>query len=60
MVIKEAKAFTPSRWRDPKNWRDQFPQEIRIHQLLEERRAVEAAMCRHIICCRAHRLWMKH
>ncbi|KAI4635872.1 hypothetical protein J4E83_000826 [Alternaria metachromatica] len=39
MVIKEAKAFTPSRWRDPKNWRDRLPQEIRIHQLLEERRA---------------------
>ncbi|KAI4961539.1 hypothetical protein J4E86_000567 [Alternaria arbusti] len=60
MVIKEAKAFTPSRWRDPKNWRDRLPQEIRIHQLLEERRAVDPAMCRHIIRCRAHRLWMEH
>jgi len=60
MVIKEAKAFTPSRWRDPKNWRDRLPQEIRIHQLLEERRAVDPVMCRHIIRCRAHRLWMEH
>ncbi|KAG9193994.1 hypothetical protein G6011_04029 [Alternaria panax] len=59
MVIKEANTFTKSAWRDPKNWRDRLPREIRIHELLEERRAVDPAMCRHIIRLRAHRLFMR-
>ncbi|KAH6882458.1 hypothetical protein BKA58DRAFT_447083 [Alternaria rosae] len=59
MVIKEAKASTPGRWREPKNWRDRLLQETRIHQLLEELRAANSAMCRHIIRLRAHRLWME-
>jgi hypothetical protein len=58
MVIKEAKPLTARHWRDPKNWRDRLPHEIRIHELLEERRAVDPTMCHYIIRCRAHRLWM--
>jgi serine/threonine protein kinase len=59
MVIKETKTFRPSQWRDPKNWRHRLPQEIRIHELLEERRATDPAMCRHVVRSRGHRLWMK-
>lgn len=59
MVIKEAKPFTASQWRDPKNWRDRLPREIRIHQLVEERRSVEPDSCRHLVCSCGHRLWMQ-
>lgn len=59
MVIKEAKPFTASQWRDPKNWHDRLPREIRIHQLVEERRSVEPDSCRHLVRSRGHRLWMR-
>jgi hypothetical protein len=58
MVIKETPSFTPARWRDPKEWRDQVPREIRIHQLIEERRADNRNMCHHLVHMRAHRLFM--
>ncbi|EUC43470.1 hypothetical protein COCMIDRAFT_28065 [Bipolaris oryzae ATCC 44560] len=59
MVIKEAKPFTASQWRDPKNWRDRLPREIRIHELVEERRSIEPDSCCHLIRSRGHRLWMQ-
>ena len=59
MVIKETENFKPSYWRDPMIWRDRLPQEIRIHQLVEERRAADPAMCRHLIHMRAYRLLMR-
>ncbi|EUC51132.1 hypothetical protein COCMIDRAFT_21516 [Bipolaris oryzae ATCC 44560] len=37
-VIKEAR-MSKSDWRDPINWRDQLPKEIRIHQLVDSDRA---------------------
>ena len=55
--MKETES-SAQRWRDPSNWRDRLPKEIRIHQLIEERRAADADMCRHIIRCRGHRLFM--
>jgi hypothetical protein len=58
MVIKETKNFESHYWRDPKNWRDRLPQEIRIHQLVEERRAVYPEICQHLIRMRSYRLLM--
>ncbi|KAH7555581.1 hypothetical protein BM1_07204 [Bipolaris maydis] len=37
-VIKEAR-MSKGDWRDPIKWRDQVPQEIRIHQLVDSNRA---------------------
>ncbi|EUC33094.1 hypothetical protein COCCADRAFT_37035 [Bipolaris zeicola 26-R-13] len=37
-VIKEAR-MNKGDWRDPLNWRDQIPREIRIHQLVDNNRA---------------------
>ncbi|EMD58950.1 hypothetical protein COCSADRAFT_31102 [Bipolaris sorokiniana ND90Pr] len=37
-VIKEAR-MTKGDWRDPIKWRDQVPQEIRVHQLVDSNRA---------------------
>jgi hypothetical protein len=58
MVIKET-APSAREWRDPRNWRDRLPREVKIHQLVEERRAVRPAMLRHIVRYRAHRLMMR-
>ncbi|KAH7092330.1 kinase-like domain-containing protein [Paraphoma chrysanthemicola] len=57
VVVKET-ASAARVWRDPKNWRDQLPKEIRIHQLLEERREADAELCRHIVRYRGHRVFM--
>ncbi|KAF1918295.1 hypothetical protein BDU57DRAFT_537867 [Ampelomyces quisqualis] len=40
MVVKDAQ-MNASHFRDPAFWRNGLPQEIRIHQLIEERRSVE-------------------
>jgi hypothetical protein len=57
-VIKETASSAPRDWIDPKKWGDRLPQEIRIHQLLEERRAADRTMCRHLVHMRGHRLFM--
>lgn len=59
MAIKETCNHSAGSWRDPKNWRGQLPREIKIHQLVEERRAVDSDMCRNLIHCRGHRLSMR-
>jgi hypothetical protein len=58
MVAKDATMGNLHEWRDPKHWRDRVPKEIRVHQLVEERRKVNPEMCRHLIRFRGHRLWM--
>lgn len=58
MVAKDAK---PNRkqWRDPTYWRSRLPQEVKIHELLEECREDEPDKCRNIIKYYGHRLCME-
>jgi hypothetical protein len=56
MVVKEA---VIRNMRDPKHWRNRLPREIRIHQIVEERRAEDADMCRHLVRFLGHRLLMR-
>lgn len=57
MVIKDALVSVGS-FRDPEYWRNGLPQEIRIHQLIEERRAAGESACRFLVGSRGHRLMM--
>ena len=59
MVIKDTLQPSARHWRDPANWRDRLPREIRIHQLVEERRVVNPEMCRHLIHFLGYRLHME-
>jgi hypothetical protein len=45
-------------WRDPRYWRDRKPQEIKIHELVEERRQADPDACRHLIRSRGSRVFM--
>ena len=40
-------------------WRDRAPREVRIHQLVEERRNVAPEECRNLVCFRGYRLFMR-
>lgn len=59
MVVKDTRYPGYADWRDPKNWRNRVPREIRIHQLVEERRKVEPEMCRYLVRYLGHRLLMR-
>ncbi|KAF2818653.1 kinase-like protein [Ophiobolus disseminans] len=59
MVIKETKSHRPRTWRDPRMWRDRTPQEIRIHELVEDRRIADPDMCHHLVHMRNSRLFMR-
>ncbi|KAF2126727.1 hypothetical protein P153DRAFT_68753 [Dothidotthia symphoricarpi CBS 119687] len=58
MAVKETRNHSARHWRDPKNWRGRLPQEVQIHRLVEERRAVDSDKFRHLIRYRGHRLLM--
>ncbi|KAF2845639.1 hypothetical protein T440DRAFT_522522 [Plenodomus tracheiphilus IPT5] len=45
MVIRQRR-FSPREWRDPQQWRDRRPREIRIHEIVEERRRAQPKICR--------------
>ncbi|CAI9629812.1 unnamed protein product [Alternaria burnsii] len=44
LATRELETSTRSAWRDAKIHRDRLPREIRIHELLEERRAVDSVI----------------
>jgi hypothetical protein len=58
-VVKDTRYSGYADWRDPKNWRNRVLREIRIHQLVEERRKVEPDMCRYLVRYLGHRLLMR-
>ncbi len=58
MVIKDARNMGSNNWRDPRFWRDGLPSEVRVHQLVEDRRKEVPDDCRHLIRCFGHRLIM--
>jgi hypothetical protein len=59
MVIKETKTAKLRDWRDPQNWRNRVPREVRVHQLVEDRRRAMPEMCRYLVRFRTWRLFMK-
>jgi len=59
MVIKDMERAPSGRWRDPQQWRNRRPREVRIHELVEERRKAEPAMCRNLVIYRGSRIMMR-
>lgn len=58
IVIKECRP-DKERWRDPIEWRDQKPREIRMHQLIDDnRQATGGVGHENIIQCEGYRLMM--
>ncbi|KAH7092331.1 hypothetical protein FB567DRAFT_614222 [Paraphoma chrysanthemicola] len=58
MVIKDTQIADRRDWRDPKIWRGRVPQEIRCHQLIEQRREAEPEACHYLIRFLGYRLMM--
>lgn len=59
MVIKDMARASSGRWRDPQQWRNRRPREIRIHELVEKRREAQPAMCRNLVIYRGSRMLMR-
>ncbi|KAH7068388.1 hypothetical protein BKA63DRAFT_581862 [Paraphoma chrysanthemicola] len=58
MVLKDTQIADRRDWRDPKIWRGRVPQEIRCHQLIEQRREAEPEACRYLLRFLGYRLMM--
>jgi hypothetical protein len=59
MVVKESRGSTKNFWRDPLYWRNQKPQEIRMHQLVDQERGkAEARGHENLIEHQGYRLMM--
>jgi serine/threonine protein kinase len=58
MVVKEDIENTAADWFDQRNWRERRPREVKVSQLLEERRGHGAGL-QHIVGFRGYRLFMR-